>query len=94
MTSREVHILSYFSLPTDLAASLQSWPEFQGGNEYHVDLSDSREKVAVRLIEPNDESPYVSVAGQGSGRLFDQVLGFVIHSLAAHSDNLMVDRVS
>ena len=94
MTSREVHILSYFSLPTDLAASLQSWPEFQGGDEYHVDLSDSREQVAVRLIEPNDESPYISVAGQGLGPLFDQVLGFVIHSLAAHSDNLMVGRVS
>jgi hypothetical protein len=94
MTSREVHILSYFSLPTDLAASLKSWPEFQDGNEYHVDLSDSRENGAVRLIEPKDESPYISVAGQGSGRLFDQVLGFVIHSLAAHSDSLMVDRVS
>jgi hypothetical protein len=94
MTSREVHILSYFSLPTDLAAVLQSWPEFQGGDEYHVDLSDACEKVAVRFIEPDDESPYVSVAGQGCGRLFDQVLGFVIHSLAAHSDNLMVDRVS
>ena len=94
MTSREAHILSYFSLPTDLAASLQSWPEFQSGDEYHVDLSDSYEKVVVRLIEPNDESPYVSVAGQGSGRLFDQVLGFVIYSLAAHSDNLMVNRVS
>ena len=94
MTSREVHILSYFSLPTDLAASLKSWPEFQDGNEYHVDLSDARENVAVRLIEPKDESPYISVAGQGSGRLFDQVLGFVIHSLAAHSDSLMVDRVS
>ncbi len=94
MPSREEHILSYFSLPTDLAASLRSWPEFQDGQDYSADLSDSRETVTVRLIEPTDESPYVSITGQGSGRLFDQVLGFVIHSLASDSDNLMVDRVS
>jgi len=32
MTKREVHIISYFSLPTDLAASMRDWPEFKGGD--------------------------------------------------------------
>ena len=29
--SRKVHILSYFSLPTDLAAQMRDWKEFVAG---------------------------------------------------------------
>ena len=91
--SREVHINSYFSLPTDLAAEMRGWPEFVTGQEYSVDLRgpDSRETVSVRLVK-DGEDRYVSVSGIGTGPLFDRVLGRVTYALAAHSDNLMVDR--
>lgn len=92
---REVHILSYFSLPTDLAAELRDWPEFLDGQDYSVNLKSlsSGEEVAVRLVKDGEESS-VSVSGCGSGMLFDKVLGRVTYALAAHSDNLMVDRVA
>ena len=90
---REVHILSYFSLPTDLAAEMRGWPEFVSGEDYSVDLKDaaSGEEVRVRYIAEGEEH-YVSVAASGPGSLFDKVLGRVIYALAGHSDNLMVDR--
>ena len=93
---REVHVLSYFSLPTDLAAEMRDWPEFVGGVDYTADLRDhaSGETVSVRLATVEDESPYIIVAGSGSGALFDRVLGRVIYALSAHSDNLMVDRTA
>jgi hypothetical protein len=90
---RETHIISYFSLPTDLAGEVRDWPEFVQGQEYSVDLKSpgSAETVSVRYVEDGDER-YVSVSGEGAGTLFDRVLGRVIYALAAHSDNLMVDR--
>ncbi len=39
MANREVHILSYFSLPTDLAATFSEWPEYRSGASYSVDLA-------------------------------------------------------
>jgi hypothetical protein len=92
---REVHVISYFSLPTDLAAEMREWPEFVTGEEYAVDLtsSPSGETVSVRFIEDGEEH-YVSVNGSGAGILFDRVLGRVIYALAAHSDHLMVERVT
>ncbi len=90
---RETHIISYFSLPTDLASEMRDWPEFVSGQEYSVDLKspDSTETVSVRYVEDGEER-YVSVSGVGAGTLFDRVLGRVIYALAAHSDNLMIDR--
>ena len=90
---RETHIISYFSLPTDLAGEMRDWPEFVSGQEYSVDLKspDAAETVSVRYVEAGEER-YVSVSGVGVGTLFDRVLGRVIYALAAHSDNLMVDR--
>jgi len=35
---RDIHIVSYFSLPTDLAGEMRDWPEFVAGQEYSVDL--------------------------------------------------------
>jgi hypothetical protein len=91
MKKREVHVVSYFSLPTDLAASMRDWPEFKGGEEYSVDLeSEDGEVVTVRF--ESDEDKYVAVVGIGDGHLFDRVLGRVIHELGAHSDNLMIYR--
>jgi hypothetical protein len=90
---REVKIISYFSLPTDLAGEMRDWPEFVSGQDYSVDLksSDSSEAVSVRFVENSEES-FVSVSGSGAGLLFDRVLGRVIYALAAHSDNLMIYR--
>ena len=87
---RETHIISYFSLPTDLAGE-SDWPEFVSGQEYSVDLKSSAERVSVRYVEDGEEH-YVSVSGDGAGTLFDRVLGRVIYALAAHSNNLMIDR--
>lgn len=92
MSQREVHLLSYFSLPTDLATEMRGWPEFVSGNGYSVDLSTQLESVAVKLVE--GESPYISVVGKGSGLLFERVLGVVTYALAGHSDNIVFSRVS
>lgn len=91
MSKREVHIISYFSLPTDLAGPMRDWPEFRHGEQYAVDLqSEDGEVVTVRFKSGEDD--YVAVAGIGKGQLFDRVLGRVVHELAANSDNLMIYR--
>ena len=50
---KEVHIDSYFSLPTDLAGEMRGWPEFVSGEEYSVDLRrpNGGESVTVRMVE-------------------------------------------
>ena len=90
---RETHIHSYFSIPSDLAGEMRDWPEFVSGHDYSVDLknSDSSETVSVRFVEGGEER-FVAVSGTGAGVLFDRVLGRVIYALAAHSDDLMIDR--
>ena len=92
----EVHIISYFSLETDLANEMTSWPEFKSGSGYAVELAtlDQLEVVSVVLVEQTaDESAYVRITGTAAGPLFDRVLGRVTYALSAHSDNLIVDRV-
>jgi hypothetical protein len=92
MPKREIHILSYFSLPTDLAGSMRNWPEFRRGEQYSVDFeSENGEVVSVRFQSKDDED-YVVVLGVGEGPLFDRVLGRVVYELGAHSDNLMIYR--
>lgn len=91
----EIHIISYFSLETDLAREMESWPEFQSGSGYSVELASADERVSVSFVEREPEyPPYVRVFGSSAGPLFDRVLGRVSHALAAHSDSLMLDRVS
>jgi hypothetical protein len=93
----EVHITSYFSLETDLAAEMRSWPEFKSGSGYSVELAstDRGETVSVRLVEATaEEHAFVRVTSPEPGALFDRVLGRVTYALAAHSDDLMLDRVS
>ena len=91
----EVHIISYFSLPTDLASEMKRWPEYVEGKEYSVRLNspDTAETVEVALVERDDEEPpYVYVRSTTGKALFERVLGTVTYALAAHSDNLMIYR--
>ncbi len=91
--NEEIMIVSYFSLPTDLAGEMRGWPEFVGGKDYTVDLRDpsSGEKVMVRFVEPPDDQPHVSVKGTRRSVLFEKVVGRVIWALSKHSDDLMID---
>jgi hypothetical protein len=89
-----LHITSYFSLETDLASEMRSWPEFVNGAEYDVYLMDSvtKEEVQLRFVE-GEHSPYVEVSSNSCGNLFDRAVGRAVHALAAYSDNLMIDRM-
>jgi len=83
--NRKISIESYFSLPTDLSAELQSFPEFIDGVGYDVDLrtEDRKEEVTVRFVE-GEHASHVLVRGSGDGFLFDRVVGRVIWALSAH----------
>jgi hypothetical protein len=92
---RTARIDSYFSLPTDLAAELRTYPEFHGGVGYNVVLQSERETVTVRLRPAEDDDcQHVVVTGEGEGRLFNTVLGSVVHALSMHSDNVQVSNWS
>jgi hypothetical protein len=91
----EVRILSYFSLETDLATEFRLWPEFESGSGYDVELRSGDQVVSIEFVPgTEDDSPHVRVVGNAVSPLFDRALGRVVHALAAHSDNLMIDRVS
>ena len=92
----EVHITSYFSIETDLAGQMRSWPEFRSGAGYAVELvsQDGSDAVSVSLVEEGAGEPaYVRVCSAAPSELFERVLGCVSYALAAHSDNLILDRV-
>ena len=91
---REIHIRSYFSLPTDLAKEMGEWPEFVNGEGYSVDLGNAAtgERVTVRLSENGEDGRFVAVASEDAGALFDRVLGRVLCALSEHSDDLIVDK--
>lgn len=88
---KELHIQSYFSLPTDLAAEMRDWPEFVSGEGYSANLSDAAtgEEVTVRYVEEDDDC-YVIIRSSTTGQLLDRVAGRIICSLIAHSDTLVV----
>jgi hypothetical protein len=92
MSVREVRVVSYFSLETDLAGEMRSWMEFVSGEGYEVRFESPSETVDVRFA--GSEDSHVVVRGTGTGELFDRVLGRVVHALAAHSDHLVVRRIS
>ena len=94
MKREEIQIVSYFSLPTDLATTMRKWPEFVCGEGCSLDLEsmDQSERVSVRFVDRADDTSYVSVQGTENGPLLVRVLGMVVYQLAAHSDNLMVNR--
>jgi hypothetical protein len=93
MTIRQARIDSYFTFPTDLAAEMRVWPEFEFGEGYDVEFNSAAEHVTVKLVSETDEdSRYVLVRGTGLGSLFHRVLGSVAFAMAAHSDYVMVMR--
>lgn len=89
-----LRIDSYFSLPTDLASEMKTWPEYVEGSDYAVDLKDhvTGEEVSVRLIEPetDEDHAHVQIRSNVYGPLFDRVAGRTIFALSANTDNLMV----
>ena len=93
MSNRDVRLDSYFSLPTDLAGELGTWPEFVSGSEYEADMRSGDESVSIRL-EHEEGNPFVRVRGFGDGPLFHRVLGTVIHAMSAHSDSVWLTRWS
>ena len=88
-----LRIGSYFSIETDLAEEMRSWPEFVSGSGYDVELRDTStgQSVSVRYVESGEEA-HVHIVGSGEGSLFDRVTGKVIHAMSAHSDSLWIDR--
>ena len=93
MSIQQARLDSYFSLPTDLASEMLDWPEFVEGKDYDLELQAGAGKVFVRLMEASeDDRAHVIVRGEGSGSLFDKVLGRVVYAMAAHSDDVMVMR--
>jgi hypothetical protein len=87
MLRREVSIDSYFSMPTDLAVTMGSWPEFVSGSGYSVSLASEHEKVETSL-EVDEGHPLVYVRGTGDGDLYFRVLGATLYALAQHSDDV------
>lgn len=87
MPNRAVYIDSYFSVPTDLAAGMDSWPEFISGDGYAAMLRNEAEEVSTSL-ESDEGQPFVLVKGQGNGSLFFRVLGYTLYALAEISDDV------
>ena len=88
----EIRVQSYFSLPTDLAGEMCSWPEYIRGEGYSVDLSDSATGDAVTVRYIVDENDYVLIKSDSPGLLFDRAVGRVVEALSRHSDTLHVHR--
>lgn len=90
---RVARIDSYFSLETDLAVVMSSWPEFVNGSGYSVTLKSPDEVVAISLHEAkDDDSRHVVVEGTGGGALFERALGAAVFAMSAHSDSVWVSR--
>lgn len=92
--TEQIKIVSYFSIPTDLAGEMKSWKEFVTGEDYSVDLKNAEtgEIVTVRYFQEEDDFDYVIVNSNLQGELFDRVVGRVVWALSNHSDNLMLYR--
>ena len=80
--NRETHIACYFPLEADLASEMRDWPEFVSGQADSLDLKsrDSDETVTVRYVKRDYH--LWTVSGNGTGTLFDLVLGRVIYALS------------
>jgi hypothetical protein len=89
---KSLRIISYFSLPTDLAKAMRAWPEFIAGEGYDVSLRDAKtkEEVTVRLIADENE-PHVIFSSPKAGPLFDRVVGCALVAMSAHSDTLVIN---
>jgi hypothetical protein len=88
---RHLRIVSYFSIPTDVAGLMRHWPEFVRGSGYDVDLRSQEEEVQLRYEDGADDS-YIVVSSSASGPLLQRAVGLTVSALSAHSDYLMVYR--
>jgi hypothetical protein len=90
--TNQIKIVSYFSIPTDLANEMRDWKEFISGEGYTVDLkqAETGELITIRYVENEEELDYVIVDSNSPSELFDRVVGRVIRALSMHSDNLMI----
>jgi hypothetical protein len=88
---RHLRIVSYFSIPTDVAGLMRHWPEFVRGSGYDVDLRSQEEEVQLRYEDGADDS-YIVVSSSASGPLLQRAVGLAVSALSAHSDYLMVYR--
>jgi hypothetical protein len=88
----QIKIVSYFSLPTDLAGEMRDWKEFVSGAGYTVELrnDETGATIAVNYDKAEDGLDYVIVDSDTADELFDRAVGRVIRALSKHSDNLMV----
>ncbi len=59
-----MQIVSYFSIPTDLAAAMRAWPEFVSGHDYTVELQNSAtdEHVSVQYVAVDDSFDHVLIS--------------------------------
>jgi hypothetical protein len=92
--TEQIKIVSYFSIPTDLAAEMRNWQEFVNGEGYDIDLKsdETGETVSVRYFENEGDLDFVLIKTDLPSDLYDRVVGRVICALSMHSDNLMVYR--
>lgn len=89
-----LHIRSYFSLETDLADILSTWPEFVSGKEYEVELrSQVTDEIVTTRFIGEDEVGYISVSSFSAGPLLERAVGCIVYYMSAHSDNLMISRI-
>ena len=86
----QLFILSYLSLPTDLAAEMHAWPEFVSGEGYAVELRGStpEDSVSVQM----DAEQCVVFFSASSLLFFVCVVGRVVHSLSARTESLLIRR--
>lgn len=89
----QIRIVSYFSLPTDLAGEMRDWKEFVSGAGYKVELrnNETGEVVKVIYVDVEDGLDYVTIDSNLGNELFDRAIGRVIRALSLNSDSLMVD---
>ncbi|HUF05522.1 MAG TPA: barstar family protein [Aridibacter sp.] len=86
----EFGIVTYDSIPTDLASELRNWPEFVDGRRDQVLLSSGEEEANSWKVHDPGGFPTIVCEGLSRSPLLDKLLGRVIQALAEHSDNLMV----
>ena len=88
---KEARLISYFSLPTDLAAVFRSWSEFESGEGYDVSLRcrTTGERVRTECREM-DGIPFVSVTSEAAGQLYKRVIEAATTALREHSDTVDV----
>ena len=91
--NNKLEILSYFSIPVDLAKELGHWKEFVSGSGYDTIWMDAEtgEKATTRFLEKKEtEEDFVVIESANPADLMFRVSGAVINLLSSQSDYVMV----